>query len=442
LSKSNALKQLEYLPTPPLRPMLQGICSFWDILARLGLPSIPVDSSRLRRLLDKGSELARKVEGEDWASQGDEIHRFWEAILTSVNKSVVERNQHAIARLVISGALKFYLERRVKVYQYLLDNPKTLDVKLDSPLIIAGFPRTGSTLLHRLLSQDSNARAYQYWELTTPTPSPIPNDTKDWRIRQLAWTFKALDFLVPGHTKTIEAFHMASPTTVEEDTALMWSTGLMNPLIFLHGDSQLRESTFSPSGKVGSYRFLRRCCQILNAKYPSNAQLRLKSPFHSLYIDALFEEFPDARLITIHRDPQAVVKSWLSFVAQVSVPTFREQSFTIDEFSLPQLEFLERSGEVMAKCLGTSGKQSAYNHLPLSFTQFVSDPIQSVDKIYRHFNLGTLSNVDRGKMIELLSKKEAQKTMLPNYQLSELGIDADELSARFTSYNKAFGHLY
>lgn len=422
--------------------MLQGVCSLWDILARVGLPSIPVDTAGLRRLLDKGTKLARKVEGEDWASEGDEIHRFWEATLCAVNKSVVERNQHAIARLVIYGALKFYLDRRVKVYQYLLDNPKTLDVKLDSPLIIAGFPRTGSTLLHRLVAQDSMARAYQYWELTTPTPSPIPNDTKDWRIRQLAWSFKALDFIVPGHTKTIEAFHMASPTTVEEDTALMWSTGLMNPIIFLHSDAKLRETLFSPAGKAGSYRFLRRCCQILNAKYPSSAHLRLKSPFHSLYLEALFEEFPDARLVTIHRDPKAVVESWLSFVARVSVPTFRKESFTIDEFSRPQLEFLERSGEVMANFLAPSGKPSEHNHLPLSFSQFVSDPIHAVEKIYQFFNLGTLSDVDRDKMKNLLSKKEAQKTMLPNYRLSELGIDAGDLDARFTGYSKAFGHLY
>lgn len=107
------------------------------------------------------------------------------------------------------------------------------------------------------------------------------------------------------------------------------------------------------------------CFLILNAEYPADISLRIKSPFHSLYLDALFKEFPDAQLVTIHRDPKDVLESWLSFMARVSVPTFREKSFTIVEFAESQIQFLERSGEVMAELL--HGHQRLDNHLALSF---------------------------------------------------------------------------
>ncbi|HJZ21041.1 MAG TPA: sulfotransferase, partial [Bradyrhizobium sp.] len=50
--------------------------------------------------------------------------------------------------------------------------PEIVDVPLRSPLFIAGFGRTGSTLLHHLLALDPGARAPRLWELWTPSPPP------------------------------------------------------------------------------------------------------------------------------------------------------------------------------------------------------------------------------------------------------------------------------
>lgn len=442
MSNDQQLQRIEYLPTPSMSPIFRVVCALGDMFGRIGIGPISIDGSAMRRLLDKGTKLARKVEGEEWASEGDEIHRFWEKTLRVVNQSLFERDQHAVARMVISGALKYYLERRVQVYQYLLDNPHILDVKIERPLVIAGFPRTGSTLMHRLLAEDSNARAYKYWELTSPIPSPKPSDLKDSRIWKMGLIYKAIDFVVPGHTKSIEAFHMSSPTTIEEDTVLMWSMGLMNPLTFLHSDEPLRKEIFSATGRSGSYRFLRRCFQILNAKYPADLSLRIKSPFHSLYLEALFQEFPDAQLVTIHREPKDVLESWLSFMARMSVPTFREKSFTMVEFAESQIQFLERSGEVMASFLRGADNQGLVNHLALSFPQFVSNPVGAVEQVYDFFKMPSLTATDRESMKALLTKKETQKTLLPKFKISEIGISEEEIQQRFSSYSKVFGHLY
>tara|TARA_Y100001934_G_scaffold215798_1_gene255832 strand:+ start:202 stop:1530 length:1329 start_codon:yes stop_codon:yes gene_type:complete len=435
-------KSLCYLPTPPLRPFVRGFCSLLDGLRNFGVRQLCIGDSKIRRLLDNGTALALRVEGEDWMSEGNEIHCLWEATIKSLSESIRERNQHAVARLIVYQALKFYLERRIRVYEYLLDNPSIVEIEIKAPLVIAGLPRTGSTLLHRLLASDSNARAYRYWELTSPVPSPKPNASMDRRIWQLKLAFGASNFFVAGHREEIAAFHMSSPTTVEEDTVLMWSMGLMNPITLLHGNEELHAAIFSPAGRQGSYRFLRRCFQILNAKYPPGMSLRLKSPFHTLYLQALFSEFPDARIISLHREPKDVVESWLSFVARLAIPTFRHNSIKIEEFVQPQVQFLEKSSLIMTSLFGESKTHQARNHLALSFEEFVKGPLKTVEGIYKHFDLGELGEEDKSRMQAFLSQKAAQKTLLPKYKLPQLGLDSEQIGKRFLEYRKIFGYLF
>ena len=47
-----------------------------------------------------------------------------------------------------------------------------LDSRIRRPIIIAGLPRTGTTLLQELLSQDPRHRAPRTWELMEPVPPP------------------------------------------------------------------------------------------------------------------------------------------------------------------------------------------------------------------------------------------------------------------------------
>ena len=216
----------------------------------------------------------------------------------------------------------------------------------------------------------------------------------------------------------------------------------MNPLTFLHSNDSLREKIFSSKGRSGSYRYLRRCFQVLHAQYPQDVQLRLKSPFHTLYLEALYQEFPDARVITIHREPKDVVDSWISFLARVAVSTFKKDSFPMHEFTNPQIRFLEKSAKVMTHLFSEPDSQRAQNHLAISFPEFVRDPIQTIGDIHDFFDLESLSQEDKQTMQHFLAQKESQKTTRPKYTLEELGLDSLVLNDRFSQYEKVFGHLY
>ena len=76
------------------------------------------------------------------------------------------------------------------------------------------------------------------------------------------------------------------------------------------------------------------------------------------------------------------------------------------------------------------------------FSQFVSNPVAAVEQIYDFFKMAPLTASDRDKMKALLSKKEAQKTLLPKFKIEEIGISKEGIEKRFSAYQKSFGHLY
>jgi len=46
------------------------------------------------------------------------------------------------------------------------------DERIEAPLIVIGFPRSGTTLLHALLAAAPGNRAPLYWEIARPSPPP------------------------------------------------------------------------------------------------------------------------------------------------------------------------------------------------------------------------------------------------------------------------------
>jgi len=46
------------------------------------------------------------------------------------------------------------------------------DEVIEAPMFVTGEPRSGTTLMHALMSVDSHARALRFWEVMYPSPPP------------------------------------------------------------------------------------------------------------------------------------------------------------------------------------------------------------------------------------------------------------------------------
>jgi hypothetical protein len=78
----------------------------------------------------------------------------------------------ATGRLVVQQWVRGLLHVRRACQDYVRRHPEIHDIKIEAPLFIIGPPRTASSFLLRLLSQDPNFRCPKFWEINAPVPPP------------------------------------------------------------------------------------------------------------------------------------------------------------------------------------------------------------------------------------------------------------------------------
>ncbi len=103
----------------------------------------------------------------DWgdATFRDRFARAVELIRSANMDAAGQRIAAANIHWLLSDRLRFF-DDHVK---YGLDTEV-----IERPMFVTGEPRSGTTLLHALLSVDPDARALRFWEVMHPSPPPGP----------------------------------------------------------------------------------------------------------------------------------------------------------------------------------------------------------------------------------------------------------------------------
>ena len=100
---------------------------------------------------------------------------------------------------------------RRNVLQHYHDNKKFIEAngKLKAPVIICGLPRSGTTLLQRIMREDPNTRSPYEFELETPLPplTSEANPLEDPRIKKSGVISKTLSQLAPGFLEKFAESH-------------------------------------------------------------------------------------------------------------------------------------------------------------------------------------------------------------------------------------------
>jgi hypothetical protein len=198
------------------------------------------------------------------------------------------------------------LSSRLRVQRQIARDPKLLHEPPRSPLVVTGLPRTGTTLLQRLLSLDPDARPLRAWEAMWPAPLGRTRSGEDSRIRharRLVWLTRRF---LPG----IDAIHPLDPEGPEECTRLLESSFRWD---FFAIESRLpgyaawmREQ--GPDFMVPAYRWYATQLQVLQGRGPAGRWV-LKSPAHVGNLRSLLEVLPAARVVVTIRDPRETVAS-------------------------------------------------------------------------------------------------------------------------------------
>ena len=97
-----------------------------------------------------------------------------------------------LARVIMRQTFLQAVKNRLNFQDFLKRHPAVRDTKIERPIFVLGFPRTGTTALQNLMCLDPGRRGLRFWELTTPVPwHDNPALDEKWRIRNAERTLRA-----------------------------------------------------------------------------------------------------------------------------------------------------------------------------------------------------------------------------------------------------------
>jgi len=109
-----------------------------------------------------------------------------------------EADLTTFGRILISKMLQASLANRIELHRWTLEHPRAADERIDSPWIIVGLPRTGTSLLANLLGLDPMNRNLLQWEAAhLIPPATLEEAGSDPRIARTAKELEGLMKLNP-----------------------------------------------------------------------------------------------------------------------------------------------------------------------------------------------------------------------------------------------------
>jgi hypothetical protein len=357
---------------------------------------------------------------------GDGFREGMDVLLDSVER---EADLSTLGRISCRETLLRYLENRLRLTEYRTQHPEVADEVIERPIFIVGLPRTGTTILFNLLSQDPANRPPLSWEVEWPVPPPEPQtyDT-DPRIRDGEKLFSNLDRLVP----TLPAIHEFGALLPQECVPMKAHEFLaIQFLIIYHVPSY--QAWLEQQSQLSSYAFHKKFLQHLQSKYMKDRWV-LKSPDHLSSVDDLLETYPDALIIHTHRDPARVMPSLASLfyalrgMTSDSVDPARCGRNALDAWSLG----LQRAVEARRRHRDKPGQFfDAY------FDDTLDDPVDLLRRAYAHFGL-EFTDSARDRMAAFLAANPRGSRGVHRYTLEDFDLDLGEIRERFSEYCSEF----
>ncbi|GAB7051317.1 sulfotransferase family protein [Catenuloplanes indicus] len=207
-----------------------------------------------------------------------------------------------VGRLGTQEELTRRLEARLRMRHLLDQDPGVADRAIARPILVTGLPRTGTTLLHRMLGVHPAARAPKLWELL----GPASLGREDEKLIKAARRMSSMYHRSMPEMRTV---HPLDPFGPEECVFLLPHSDQFDGVVPVPA----YRSWYAQRDARPDYAYYRLQLQAMRER-DNPARWVLKSPYHLNHLDVFLETFPDAMIVMTHRDPAAAMLSWCYFM--------------------------------------------------------------------------------------------------------------------------------
>jgi len=338
-----------------------------------------------------------------------------------------------LGRWVAHTDLRSLLVHRARIRAALDADPAIGAQSVPRPIVVTGLPRSGTTLLHRLLALDPAHRAARTWEIMLPLPaggSSHPADVRS-RIRraerQLCW-FRSL-------ARGVDTAHALGAMQPEECIAFM-AQSMVSPRFHATYWVPEYERWLQQADWLPAYSTHRAMLLYLQRGAPQRRWV-LKAPAHLEALRSLLRVYPDALVVQLHREPHQALGSVASLTRML------QSAFQVppDDRSIGD-QVITRWSRVAREALAARStfERRGLRILDLDYHELTRDPIEAVRAVYAA-RRETLAARAEQRMRAYLADHRAGAPAPHEYDGEAFGITRARVRHAFAEYYDALESL-
>jgi hypothetical protein len=303
------------------------------------------------------------------------------------------------------------------------------DETVEAPVFVTGEARSGTTLLHLLLSLDPDARALRFWELMHPSPPPGLAGPDDPRRAMADDEWRQILRRIPKWLVSHPYNDMLGDGLPECERAWGFDFRVMGPTVWWRVPMTMIMSGL-PADPLAQYRLHKMVLQ--HCQYARAKKRWVLKGFHTTRLAAMFEVYPDARLIWTHRDPVQVIASRIVMAGE------------LDEGLTGSVDWKDTAARYL-----TLSRQSIQATLDSPFlddprvqhvryADLVADPVGAIKACYARDGM-PFTTEHEVAMRSYLADNKSDRYGAFTYTTDIIGTDVAALHAEFAPYRERFG---
>lgn len=298
---------------------------------------------------------------------------------------------------------------------------------ITAPLFATGEPRSGTTLLHALLAEDPEARALRFWEVMYPSPPPGPADADDPRRAQADADWREILDRIPPWMISHPYNDLLGDGLPECERTWAFDFRAMNPSAWWRVPLAIQSFPQDHSAQYALHRMMLQHVQYNRA--PKRWALK---GFHGRRLSALFDTYPDARVVWVHRDPVQVLASQIVAFGQINECL----AGTLD-WTRYAKDMIEGSRANFHAYLSDPAVDDPRIH-HVRYRDFVTDPVATIAGFYDVAGLPFTAEAEKA-MRDYLATNRSDRYGRFVYSTDVLPVPVEELNEEFAAYRDRFG---
>jgi Sulfotransferase family len=372
-------------------------------------------------------------DGEERSGREADRRQPWVSALRLLTSSADAEGGLSVAgTTAFTSKLRDLVAERLRAEGMLADNSEIKARPLDVRFAVAGMGRSGTTLLHRLLSCDPDVAFLPTWQAMQPVPGGRSRGDHGDDPRR-SRVVRYIDELARSNPESLRIHPLDADAPEEEVFLLQHSFASM--LFSLSCPLPEYNRWLVEADHTDAYHFAFDLLRLNEwaAGDPAGRPRVMKSPQFLLDLEVVLEVAPEAVVAQTHRDPVDLVGSYCSTYA-----SSRRRSVSALDLAALGRERLTFLGTMADRAVSVRDAASPDRFVDVHYSELVRQPFQVLQRLYDAAGV-PLAPTARSRMRRWLETHPQHQAGRHEYDLADYALNRDIVEARFSAYLERFG---